>query len=94
MPKLNRETIRLLRREAEATHAVGSERVATALDLLLEWHDRQGPRMVEPTEEMVDAALAAWNETRRIELGGGRDKMVAAIRAALAVVEVTRCPAV
>lgn len=42
MPKLSQESLKLVRAAAEAEREVGSARLATALDMLIEWHDRQG----------------------------------------------------
>lgn len=41
MPKLSPEALRLVRDAAEAERAVGSAKLATALEMLVEWHERQ-----------------------------------------------------
>lgn len=41
MRKLNQESIARIRRAIEAEEACGDQKLATALELLLEWHERQ-----------------------------------------------------
>ena len=41
MPRLTDKAIRLLKETAEAEREAGDPEVATALELLLQWHDEQ-----------------------------------------------------
>lgn len=66
MAKLSPDAVRLVRDAAEAERAVGSQKLATALELLVEWHDRQSREPVAaPPAPASRAAVDVLAERHR-----------------------------